>query len=131
VKRTGRPRKEYLQNLQKRARKADYERLVTSCLEAIISGEKDVLVAFAYVTRLPDDFPRGILEDKTETSNIHRIKARKLLTWLYDKGYTTLTLEDVKQQRMNFGRFEAKIDKMLDEPQHEEHNVETDQSGGD
>lgn len=84
------------------------------------------MIAFSYVTKLPKDFPRGILEYKIGDKNVHRIKARKLLRWLYKHGHTTITIEDVKSQQMHFGKAELKMERMfevdVDIPQGEEDN---------
>lgn len=132
-KRVGRPKREYLDSLQNKPKKADWDRLLTACLEALIAGENDIIVAFSYVTKLPKDFPRGILEHKVEDKNVHRIKARKLLRWLYKHGYTTITIEDVKSQQMHFGKAELKMERMfeidVDIPQDEADNSDIQAEG--
>lgn len=106
VIRHGKPKKEYLATLKRRPTKADYDKLVTACMEAIINGEIDVLVSFAYVAKFPKGFPKGILVQKVDDKNIHRIKARKLLTWLNENGHTLVTVEALKRQRWAFTRLE-------------------------
>lgn len=129
VIRHGKPKKEYLATLRNKPTKADYDRLVKACMEAIISGEKDVIVSFAYVAKFPKDFPRGILEQKIDDKNIFRIKARKLLTWLHNNGHTLITVDALKRQRAAFSMFENKIGGMdttelfIDIPQDVVHNV--------
>jgi len=78
-------------------------------MEAIISGEVDIIVAFSYVTKFPKDFPRGILERKEGANNIHRIKARKLLTWLHEQGHTFVTVDALRRQRAEFSKVERKF----------------------
>lgn len=132
--RHGRPRKDYLDSL-KRPTKGDYGKLVRACLEALINGETDVLIGFSYVLKFPADFPRGILEKRMDTVNVHRIKARKLLDWLRDKGYTSITASDLREQKIAFTKLERsfnEIDKIwVDECQELFDNVEHQQSGED
>jgi hypothetical protein len=113
VTRHGKPKGSYLATLRK-PKKTDYDLLVKACMEAIISGENDVTIAFSYITKFPAGFPRGLLETKVDDKNIHRIKARKLLTWLHKEGHTLITVESLKQQRVAFTKFENIIDEMLD-----------------
>jgi hypothetical protein len=113
VTRHGKPAKAFTERLRS-ASEADYERMVNGCLEALICGSKDVLVLFPYTMKFPEDFPRGILEEKHENgSNVHRIKARKLLKWLQDRGHTSITMEDIRGQMISFGLQEAKINDLL------------------
>lgn len=125
VVRHGKPSNQYLETLRK-PRKDDYKRLVQVALEAIVQGEKDVLIAFAYVLKFPDDFPRGILIEKLDDKNIHRIKARKLLKWLNENGHTDITAEMLAGQQRMMGRllasFDENIDLGIDEDQQIGHN---------
>lgn len=114
VVRHGKPAKAFTSRLRA-ATSDDYERLVSACLEAVIGGSTDVLVAFPYTLKFPEDFPRGILMERTDDgSNIHRIKAKKLLKWLNTKGYTDVTMESLRGQVISFGINATKLDEMLD-----------------
>lgn len=103
VIRHGKPSKEYTATLRDAA-KADYDALLKACLTAIIEQEKDILVAFAYTLKFPDDFPRGILIEKVDAKNVHRIKAKKLLEWLNKHGHTDITMESLFGQLVSFGK---------------------------
>lgn len=117
VVRHGKPHGSYLATLRKPTSQ-DYNKLVKACMEAIISGEIDVIIAFPYVMKFPSGFPKGILERKEGANNIHRIKARKLLTWLHEQGHTVITVEALKRQRAEFTKVENSFDKIwLDESQ--------------
>jgi hypothetical protein len=122
VVRHGKPSNAYLDTLRK-PKKSDYDLLVKSCIEALVSGENDVIIGFSYVTKFPAGFPRGILEYKVDDKNVHRIKARKLLTWLHENGYTDATVEGLKQQRTAFSKFEKSLDLTLDDDQSLADNV--------
>lgn len=111
--RHGKPSKAYLATLRSPS-KADYDVLVKSCMEALISGEKDVIVQFSYVTKFPEGFPKGILQEKVGAVNIHRIKADKLLMWLHEQGHTEVTVTKLKQQKEMFTKFENSIDENQD-----------------
>jgi hypothetical protein len=108
--RHGKPRNDYLNSLKK-PKRADYEKLVHACVDAIVQGEKDIIVAFAYTLKFPKDFPKGILERKEGNNNIHRIKARKLLMWLHSKGYTPITVAGLKYQAMELGKVTSFLNK--------------------
>lgn len=101
VNRHGKPSKAYLDTLRAPTR-ADWESLVHAAVSAVISGEKDVLVAFAYVFKFPRDFPKGVLVEKVDDKNIRRVKASKLLKWLRDHGHTEITMEDLRVQQIAF-----------------------------
>ena len=93
----------------------DYDLLVHSAVEAIVGGSTDVLVSFAYTLKFPDSFPRGILVEKTESGgNVHRIKAKRLLKWLGDNGYTDITTTSLWGQSVSFGLLTTKLDNMFD-----------------
>jgi plasmid stabilization system protein ParE len=113
VSRHGRPSAAYLATLRN-ASKADYDTLVRAAMEAIIEGVVDVLVAFPYTFKFPEDFPKGIRESEEGPVNIQRIKARKLLTWLADNGHTDITVAALKQQRELFTKFENNFLETLD-----------------
>lgn len=136
VVRHGRPSSEYLATLKAPTR-GDYNKLVRACMEAIISGSVDVLVAFSYVLKFPRGFPKGILERKEGALNIHRIKARKLLDWLHEKGHTDISFDALRQQRIAFSKAEKNFTQFdeifLDESQqivdnvkHQQQDKETD-----
>jgi hypothetical protein len=111
--RHGKPPTKYLETLRKPLKK-DYEKLVHACVEAIVQGEKDVLIAFSYILKFPEGFPRGILEYKDGTSNIHRIKARKLLVWLNEQGHTEITLQGLRYQAMMLGQLTSFLNNFED-----------------
>jgi hypothetical protein len=76
--------------------------LVRGAVEALISGSTDVLVAFPYVFKFPKDFPKGVLVEKTPTANIRRVKAKKLLDWLRQRGYTDITTDALRAAQISF-----------------------------
>jgi hypothetical protein len=113
VIRHGKPAAAYLATLHTPTKK-DYDQLVQACLEAIISGENHVRIAFSYLMKYPDDFPRGVLVKKVGANNVHKILARKLLLWLHEHKHTDITVESLKVQRVIFSRFENFIEESLD-----------------
>lgn len=113
VVRHGKPSKQYLQTL-KNPSQEDYGRLVNVCLEAIVSGEKDVIIAFAYVLKFPEDFPKGIIIEKVDDRNVHRIKAKKLLVWLKDNGHTDITSDMLRGQIISFGIEAARLEELFE-----------------
>lgn len=86
----GRPSKAYLKTLRKMSRK-DYTRLEKACLDAYLLNQSNVIIAFPYVTKFPEDFPHKRFTKAEGKLYYYRIRAKVLLEWLYEKGYTELT----------------------------------------
>lgn len=112
VNRHGKPSKAYTSMLRGPT-SADYDELVAACVEAVINGSEDVLVAFAYTLKFPRGFPKGILTEKQEHKNIHRVKARKLLRWLCDNGHTGMTMEDLTGHIIRWGLYQKRLEEDL------------------
>ena len=101
IVRHGKATNAYRASLRKPSIK-DYEKLVEVCITAIIDEEVDIAVSFSYLLKFPKDFPRGILESREiDGSNVHRIKAKRLLMWLHDNGHTAATVEMLGAQKRN------------------------------
>lgn len=105
VVRHGKPHGSYLRSLKQKAEQEDYDKLVTACIEALVSGERSILVSFAYVAKMPKDFPKGKIHSKVDDKNIRIISALKLLHWLKKHGYTTITPDAIRQRQAQFGKF--------------------------
>jgi hypothetical protein len=102
VIRHGKPSNSYRASLRNPSTK-DFDMLVKAAMSAIISDEVDVLISFAYTLRFPDTFPRGIcISKEPDGSNVHRVKAKRLLMWLHENGYTDATVEMLGIQKRAF-----------------------------
>lgn len=102
VVRHGKPSKAFQATLRSVTRK-DFDKLVEICISAIINDEVDVIVSFQYTMKFPEDFPRGIcISKESDGSNIHKVKAKRLLTWLHDQGHTAATVEMIGVQKRLF-----------------------------
>lgn len=112
VNRHGKPSKAYTSTLRAPTR-ADYESLVRGCLEAVISGSKDVMVAFAYTVKFPEDFPKGTIVEKVDAKTVRKIKANRLLKWLNDHGHTDITMEMLRVQQIAFAVKTTEFDKEI------------------
>lgn len=87
-------------------------------MSAIIKGDDDVIIAFSYLTKFAQDFPKGIAVRREGELAVRKIKARKLLTWLNEHGYTDVSVEQLKKQREAFSKVEASFSKLgLDDNQ--------------
>ena len=115
VSRRGQPRKDYVASLRK-ASKADYSALVDAAIAALIGGEKDVLIAFSYLVRLPKDFPKRwkVETDASGYADVWKVNAATLLHWLKEHGYTTMTPLQIRDQLRDFGRDTANLMKPVD-----------------
>lgn len=112
VVRHGKPSNAYLRTLRK-PKKNDYDKLVKAAIEAIVNGEVDVIVAFPYTFKFPKDFPTGVKTKGEGVANFHRIKARKLLTWLREHGHTEVTVKDIRYQRSAFTQFVRRVENSI------------------
>lgn len=75
---------------------SDYERMAEACKLAVISRQDDILLSFPYFVKFTSKgFPKGILVDKTPTTNIYKVKAKKLLDWLHEHEYSDHSYRDV------------------------------------
>ena len=102
VCRHGKPSNAFQATLRSVTRK-DFDKLVEICISAIINDETDVMIAFAYTMKFPEDFPRGIcISKESNGSNIHKVKAKRLLMWLHDNGHTAATVEMIGVQKRLF-----------------------------
>lgn len=109
VVRHGKPSKAFLATLRPPGVK-DFDKLVESCMAAIISGHNDVIIRFPYTMKFPADFPRGICESKEPNgTNIHRVKAKRLLTWLHANGHTAATVEMLGVQKRLYAETEKHL----------------------
>lgn len=123
-RKSGRPPDDYIASLQKRAKKADYDRLALAACEAMLNGENSVFVAFHHTVRFPDDFPKGVLVDRTEKTDIRKMRAKKVYDWLYEHGHVKLPRTDIIIIHRQFSTFFKHFDDMdVDISQEGEDNV--------
>ncbi len=97
-----------------------YEALVQACVEAIVTrpesvqqGRQTILISLPYFCKRAKGFPAGILDHKTATANIYKLKARTLLDWLYKEGYSQFSYTDVTRGMLAFSRDLATLDRQL------------------
>lgn len=114
VVRHGKPAKAFTERLRSPV-DADFDAMVQACVDAIVRGSTDVLALFPYTLKFPKGFPKGILEVKYEDgTNVHRIKAKKLLKWLNEAGYTDITMDMLRGEQIAFGINTTKLEEMFD-----------------
>lgn len=114
VNRHGKPSKAFTERLRG-ATSSDYDEMVGACLRAILNGSEDVLMRVPYTLKFPKGFPKGIKEVQYEDgTNVHRIKAKKLLGWLCDNGHTGMTMEDLTGHIIRWGLLQRRLDSELE-----------------
>lgn len=114
VNRHGKPSKAFTSSLRGPT-SADYDRMVSACVEAITQGSTDVLGRFPYTLKFPKDFPKGIREAENEDgTNVYRMKAKKLLGWLNAHGHTDITMERLRGALVSSGLALAAFDEMYE-----------------
>lgn len=62
-----------------------------ACVKALIEKRKHILLKVSHLTKFGDGFPKGVLECREGDYDVRRIIVSKLLNWLYERGYSTLT----------------------------------------
>ena len=113
VERHGKPSNAFLSKL-KPATQENFDKLVEASLAAIIDNQIDVEVWFPYTFKFPADFPRGVcISKQLDGSNVHSIKAKRLLMWLNANGHKTATVEMIGVQKRKFTNSDNEFDKFL------------------
>lgn len=107
--RSGRPSKAYRESLRPPT-KHDMRKLEIACVQAIINDQKYVVLVCSYITRFPSDFPRATIELSNGLVDHRRVNARQCLQWLNDKGYSSITLEDLRVMKMKFTKGEYGVE---------------------
>lgn len=114
VIRHGKPSKAFTSRLRG-ATSLDFDALVAACLNGLLNGSEDVLMRVPYTLKFPKGFPKGIRDTEYDDgTNVHKIKARKLLAWLCDNGHTGVTMEDLTGHIIRFGLWQKRLDDEID-----------------
>lgn len=108
MRRPGRQPKAVLDKL-KTADKGDYEKLLKKVMQALLKGDKHVIIRSSHLTRFPRGFPKGIKYKSVGDLDYRRAPANKLLDWLRAQGHTDVTMEDVRVAGIRFTMFEKEI----------------------
>lgn len=115
--RWGKPKKKYLRRLKVGTNHATWQPMAQAVIAAVLADQNDILVSFSYIFQYPESFPKGVLHAQEGYDDIRRIKAEKLLLWLYEQGYTEHSPTSLKAARKRCGRqltdMENKLDSFL------------------
>jgi hypothetical protein len=111
----------------KPAKAKDYARLAVAASEVVMrtrigslsdqgsAGEPEyVVVEFPYFVKFQKGFPKGVIVEKTATSNVHQINAVRLLDWLHENGYSAHSARQLVQRTKDYERLEASINRMFE-----------------
>lgn len=112
--RWGQPKKKYVRKLKVGTSYETWQPLVDVAVFSVLSKHNDVLIAFSYLFQFPLDFPKGVLHEQIGYDDVRRIKAEKLLQWLYEQGYTEHSPRSVINARMKFTRKFTDMENMFD-----------------
>jgi len=101
------------------AKEQMYKEMAAACVRHLIAREENILISFPYFVKFKaEGFPPKQLVKKTPTSNIYKIKVKRLLDWLYKMGYSKHSSEDVLEATKEFAKnltmLENEIDSMFD-----------------
>lgn len=92
---------------------ASYKALLEVAIEAVVKTEENVFLSFYPDVKFEKGFPRGILVDKTDTKNTYKVKAIKLLDFLFLKGASKFNARMLICNKMKFEWYLARIEKGL------------------
>ena len=83
------------------AAREDYERMAAGAIEALAGGYLNMFLTFPWFVKMDKTFPRGICVARSMTTNTYKAKARKLLDWLHERGYSKVDSKTVIEARRN------------------------------
>ena len=100
----GRPSKAYKESLKGMSQK-NYSDLEKACIEAYLLGHRHVILAVSYLTKFDEDFPNTTTVRRDGKTVYVKVYTSKLMKWLYDKGHTHLTANDIRAATARFTKF--------------------------
>lgn len=89
--------------------KHDYTKMLMACVEAVLNGKPEITLVLSHLTKLPKDFPKGIVFRRETPLIWRRIKANRLINWLNDNGYAMVTMEDLRVEQRKVTLLEKEI----------------------
>ena len=96
-------------------RRRDYESLIRITIEALIEDyESHVLIAMPYHIDFPDSFPKKFIQSNVGDINTYSVRAWRLLEWLNQNGYTTVTAGQIGEMKKKITRQVSEIDNLFD-----------------
>lgn len=111
----------------KPAKAKDYARMLVAASEVVMrnrngslamqgrsEGPEYILIEFPYFVKWSAGFPKGVLVEKTASTNTYKINAVRLLDWLYNNGHSKYNAKQLVQQTKDYERLDASIDRMFD-----------------
>lgn len=96
-----------------------YKKLAQAATDAIIKREKNVYVLFPYFVKFVEGFPKGVKKPYDKERDVYKIKADKLMDWLYNNGYSVHSYADVMEVTYSLARMEGEIEKLIKESEDE------------
>jgi hypothetical protein len=103
MKRTKATREQLDKTSRSRGKKEEmYNKMANAAIQALVNREMDILLTFPFFVKIQKGFPKGILIEKTLTTNTYKVKTKKLLDWLYEKGYSNYNSDSVMEATRQF-----------------------------
>jgi hypothetical protein len=78
-------------------------------------GVESILMEFPHWVVFAEDFPKGLIVEKSAVYDVRRIRATKLLDWLYKHGHSPYNTEMLVKQTKHFEYFSKQIERMFDD----------------
>ncbi len=101
-----------------------YLLLAQIATEAVINRQVDVVLKLPYFCRFSEGFPKGVCTRFDDNYDLYRMKAERLINWLYDKGYTNNKYADIIKATKQLTYLERRIERMLSEEVVEDNSEE-------
>lgn len=104
------------------AGKGHYDKMVVAASKVVLrnrgrqyrdGGNEFVLFEFVHWCEFAEGFPKGVVVDKTQLTDIRKINAVKLLDWLYKAGHSIYDSGMLVKQTKSYERFEKSIEKLF------------------
>ena len=107
----------------KPAGKAAFAKMTVAASEVVIrnrgmqyrSGNPEyVLFELPHWCVFSEDFPKGVIVERTSLANTHKINAVRLLDWLHKYGHSAYDSRMLVKQTRQFEMLSNSIDKMIE-----------------
>lgn len=107
----------------KPAGKAAFAKMLTAASEIVMrnrgrqyrdGGVEFVLLELPHWCTFSDDFPKGVVVEKSALYDVRKINAVKLLDWLYNNGHAPYDSATLVKQTKQFEYLDKQIERMFE-----------------
>lgn len=113
IQRKGRPSNALLRTLRDKPSPSQWESLVAAAVSAIVNKERNLYISFSYLVKLPKDFPQTFFVEENGLNITYKVNAKRVLKWLYENGYTSITIRELQMMQRKVTLLTRDVDNML------------------